>query len=227
MIERRAERYVVFNADDFGFTSGINRGIVEAHRRGVVTSASFMVTGGATEEAVELADAHPRLSVGLHWDAGPAGGRRLDLTDVAAIRRDFGDQLERFQQLFGRPPTHVDSHYHTHLDTSLLPLFGELVEPLDVPLRGNGRVKFVGSFFAARGLRTVSVPWLQTLLQDGVGSGWTEIGCHPGYSEPGLSGYSSEREEELRTLTDARVRATVDDLGLRLVSYADYPRFRS
>jgi chitin disaccharide deacetylase len=56
-------KYVIFNADDFGYSCGINRGIVEAHRRGVVTATSLMVNTPATEEAVRLARELPDLDI--------------------------------------------------------------------------------------------------------------------------------------------------------------------
>jgi hopanoid biosynthesis associated protein HpnK len=56
----------IVNADDFGLDSGINRGIVEAHCRGIVTSASLMPTGDAFDEAVDLAHQHRELSIGVH-----------------------------------------------------------------------------------------------------------------------------------------------------------------
>jgi hopanoid biosynthesis associated protein HpnK len=58
--------YVIVNADDFGLAPGINRGIIEAHRRGVVTSVSLMPTGDAFEEAIALAHQHVDLAVGVH-----------------------------------------------------------------------------------------------------------------------------------------------------------------
>jgi chitin disaccharide deacetylase len=58
--------YAILNADDFGLSPGINRGIIEAHREGIVTSASLMATGDAFEEAVTFAHEYPRLSVGIH-----------------------------------------------------------------------------------------------------------------------------------------------------------------
>jgi predicted glycoside hydrolase/deacetylase ChbG (UPF0249 family) len=71
----------------------------------------------------------------------------------------------------------------------------------------------------------VSVAALQRLLRDEVGEGWTEFLCHPGYvSSDFASAYLTERETERRTLTDPRVRHTIDALGIRLVSYADYLR---
>ena len=59
-------RRLIVSADDFGMSTGINAGILRAHREGILTSASLMVNGSACAEAVELARAHPTLSVGLH-----------------------------------------------------------------------------------------------------------------------------------------------------------------
>ena len=59
-------RRLIVNADDLGLTSGINRAIVEAHTRGIVTSSTLMATGPAFAQAVQLAKALPRLSIGCH-----------------------------------------------------------------------------------------------------------------------------------------------------------------
>ena len=62
--------------------------------------------------------------------------------------------------------------------------------------------------------------FLQQLLRDEVGTGWTELSCHPGYVDPDFeSVYLREREAEVRTLTDSRIPATLDELGVRLESY--------
>jgi chitin disaccharide deacetylase len=61
-----AMRRLIVNADDFGFTAGVNRGIVEAHSRGVVTSSTLMANGPAFSDAVQLAQTVPQLSVGCH-----------------------------------------------------------------------------------------------------------------------------------------------------------------
>ncbi len=222
-------KFLVVNADDFGYSPGVNRGIVECHSRGIVTSTSLMVTAKGTEEAVALSRANPELAIGLHWDVFGEDERRFDLDDVPAVRDEFHRQLELFHELLGRLPTHVDSHRHAHREEHLLPVFHELVEPLGVPLRGDGRVKFVGGFYAqwewgVTELGHISVPFLQQMLRDEVAEGWTEFSCHPGYVTPGFeSMYSSEREEEIRTLTDPRVRQTVEEFGIRLVGYERYP----
>ena len=59
-------RRLIINADDFGLTAGVNRGILEAHGHGVVTSATLMATASAFAEAVKLAQSAPRLGIGCH-----------------------------------------------------------------------------------------------------------------------------------------------------------------
>ena len=222
------DKYLIVNADDFGASAGVNRGIVECHARGVVTSTSLMVTGRAVREAAAMSRDHPALGVGLHWDVWGEDEREFDTGDVAAVRDEFRRQLDAFFGLLGRMPTHVDSHKHAHREEHLLPVFRELVAPLGVPLRGDGRVRFVGGFYAqwewrVTNLEYVSVPFLQRMLREEAGPGWTEFSCHPGYRSPDFTSvYLAEREAEVRTLTDPRVRKTVDQLGIRLVSYADY-----
>ncbi len=221
-------RRLIVNADDFGASTGTNRGIVECHTRGVLTSTSMMVTGAAVEEAVELSRAHPRLAIGLHWDVIGEDEREFDLDDHEAVRDEFAAQLERFHELIGRGPTHVDSHRHMHLDEGVRELFAELAAPLGVPLRGDGRVRFVGNFYAqwewgVTDLEHVSVETLEQILREEVGAGWTEVSCHPGYvSDDYTPMYRHEREAELRTLTDPRIRAAIDELGLGLESYGTY-----
>lgn len=223
-------RCLIVNADDFGASAGVNRGIVECHRHGVLTSTSLMVTGAAVDEAIALSRLNPELAIGLHWDVVGEDEREFDLDDHDAVRREFGLQLERFLDLMGRPPTHVDSHRHTHLEDGVRELFQELAAPLGVPLRGDGRVEFIGGFYGqwewgVTDLSHVSVEALQGILRDEVGDGWTEVSCHPGYMTPEYrSMYGIEREAEIRTLTDPRVRATIDELGIRLESYASYGR---
>ncbi|MGH9522002.1 MAG: ChbG/HpnK family deacetylase, partial [Terriglobales bacterium] len=59
---------LIVNADDLGLTPAVNRGIVEAHRHGIVTSATLMANGAAYDDAVSLASAEPRLAIGCHVD---------------------------------------------------------------------------------------------------------------------------------------------------------------
>lgn len=70
-------RKLIINADDFGASSEINDAVIVSHTRGIVTSASLLITGKASSEAVSLAKNHPSLDIGLH----------LNLTDGRPITR--------------------------------------------------------------------------------------------------------------------------------------------
>src|SRR5215213_10035396 len=118
-------RRLVVNADDLGLSAGINRGIFEAHERGIVTSASLMVRWPAVREGAAYARAHPRLGVGLHLDFAEWAIRDeqwvrlyqvVDLDDVRAVRREVERQIEQFLHVMDAPPTHLDSHQHVHQD---------------------------------------------------------------------------------------------------------------
>jgi predicted glycoside hydrolase/deacetylase ChbG (UPF0249 family) len=225
------EKYLIVNADDFGASTGVNRGIIECHIRGIVTSASFMVTGRAANEAAAMSRDYPQLSLGLHWDVWGEDEREFDVSDLAAVRQEFDRQIDSFHHLLGRMPTHVDSHKHAHRQPDLMMLFQELVAPLAIPLRHEGSVRFVGGFYAqwewkVTNLDYVSVSALVDILRTEVQPGWTELSCHPGYVSPDFSSiYLEEREAEVRTLTDPRVAETIRELGIRLVSFADCSNF--
>jgi predicted glycoside hydrolase/deacetylase ChbG (UPF0249 family) len=222
------DTYLIINADDFGASTGINRGIWECHTRGVVTSTSLLVTGRAVQEAVDLSRDCPGLSVGLHWDIAGEGTRKIDRRDATAVRAAFHSQIDTFCTLMGRMPTHIDSHHHLHRTPELAPIMRALVEPLGVPLRCESAVQFVGGFYAqwewmVTDLDHISVSALQNILHDEVQGGWTEVSCHPGYITPDFSAiYLHEREEEIRTLTNPCIRQTLDELGIQLVNYATY-----
>ncbi|HET9308762.1 MAG TPA: ChbG/HpnK family deacetylase [Candidatus Sulfotelmatobacter sp.] len=133
------------NADDFGYTSGVNRAIVEAHTRGVVTSSTLMANGGAFAEAVALARTVPNLSVGCHVvliDGEPlvAPEKLPSLTasqkfrdgmktfaaralsgriDAGEITAEVTAQIRKIQAA-GIAVSHVDTHKHTHLFPQIL-----------------------------------------------------------------------------------------------------------
>jgi len=90
------DTYLIVNADDFGASVGINRGIVECHTRGVVTSTSMMVTGRAVAEAAAMSRDLPDLAVGLHFDVCGEDEREFDTTGVAAVHEEFRRQLDAF-----------------------------------------------------------------------------------------------------------------------------------
>ena len=227
-VEREMEKYLIVNSDDFGASTGINRGIIESHQRGIVTSTSFMTTGRAAAEAVALSRENPNLSIGLHFDVWGEDEREFDLGDTAAVRDEFRRQLDDFERMMGRLPTHIDSHRHAHRQPGMMPLFQELVEPLGVPLRDDGRVKFVGGFYGqwewmVTDLEKISPDFLIEMLRSEVEPGWTEFSCHAGYASPDFQSiYLSERETEVATLIDSRIAQTIDECGIILTNYESF-----
>jgi predicted glycoside hydrolase/deacetylase ChbG (UPF0249 family) len=204
-------RRLIVNADDFGLTAGVNRAVAEAHRDGVLTSASLMVLEPGAEEAARLAAELPELSVGLHAVADPS--HTLD------------DQVARFRELLGRAPTHLDSHHNAHRDPTLAAGFVRAADELSIPLREHSPVRYFSNFYGSWGGEShpeqVSVESLIGMLDQEVGDGWTEIATHPGYADSELrSSYFAEREVELRTLCDPRVRAAIEERGIELTGFA-------
>jgi hopanoid biosynthesis associated protein HpnK len=155
---------LIVNADDFGLTEAINRGVVAAHRDGIVTAASLIACGPAFEHAVTLAKETPTLDVGVHLTltqlapASPpetvptlvdAHGRLpADVFELARrylrgglVRADVRAELEaQIAKVVatGLSISHLDGHEHVHV------------------LPGVARV--VADLAAAHGIRAVRHP---------------------------------------------------------------------
>jgi len=138
-------RRLIVNADDFGYTPGVNRAILEAHLHGVVTSSTLMANGAAFAEAAQLARTAPKLSIGCHvvlTDGEPVlGAEQLPSLTAAAHFRDgmatfaaraIGGRMRaeeiaaeaaaqiRKIQSAGIAVSHIDTHKHTHLFPKIL-----------------------------------------------------------------------------------------------------------
>ena len=219
--------YLIVNADDFGASRGITRGILDAHRHGILTSTSFMVDMPGSEEAALLSRDFPELSMGLHAaftneDCEPV----VDFGDAGACRARLFGQFGSFVELMGRAPTHLDSHHNVHRDPRLLPHFVELARQYGLPLRGHSPARYFSSFYGQWDgephLEQISVANLVRLLQAEVHDGITELSCHPGYVDANFaSSYSVERETELRTLCDPAIRSFLQDARIHLLGFRD------
>jgi predicted glycoside hydrolase/deacetylase ChbG (UPF0249 family) len=230
-------RYLIVNADDFGQSQCVNRGIVKAHRRGIVTSASLMVRWPAASEATAYAREHPSLSLGLHVDLGErvfhAGEWEpvytvVPLQDPTAIADEVCRQLAAFRRLMGRDPSHLDSHQHVHLREPVRTILIEVARQLEMPLRHcRSDVCYSGSFYGqtAKGAAlpdVISVDGLIHILET-LPPGCTELGCHPADGCDLTTMYRHERVEELRVLCDPRVHAAIRTMGIELRSFTNLP----
>jgi predicted glycoside hydrolase/deacetylase ChbG (UPF0249 family) len=134
-------RNLIVNADDLGWTEGVNGGIAEAHRNGIVTSASLLANGAAFASGVELVRATPALGVGVHLnlsDGEPVAERELVTTLLNdrgelegkpeslllrlarrtvllnEIEQEWDAQIQKVRDV-GIEPTHLDGHRHVHM----------------------------------------------------------------------------------------------------------------
>ncbi|HKN77042.1 MAG TPA: ChbG/HpnK family deacetylase [Candidatus Acidoferrum sp.] len=134
-------RNLIVNADDLGWTEGVNRGIAEAHRNGIVTSASLLANGAAFASGAELARATPGLGVGVHLnlsDGEPVAERELVTTLLNErgelegkpeglllklarrsilldeVEREWEAQVQKVRDA-GIEPTHLDGHRHVQM----------------------------------------------------------------------------------------------------------------
>jgi predicted glycoside hydrolase/deacetylase ChbG (UPF0249 family) len=113
---------LIVNADDFGFTRDVNAGIIEAHRKGILTATTLMADGPAFEDAVRLAREDPSLDIGSHLVlVGMPGFPDTvgQLVQAVALKRI--DVLAEFKRQVGKivdagiRVSHADTHKHTHL----------------------------------------------------------------------------------------------------------------
>ncbi len=231
------KKKLIINADDFGQSPGINKGIIYAHENGIVTSASLMVRYPAALEAVSYSKKNPGLGVGLHIDLGEwtyNGGKWkavyevVSLDDPQTVKEEISRQLEIFYRITGKKPTHIDSHQHVHLRENIRPVFVEIAMELDVTLRRcSEQVKYCGDFY---GQLTDGSPYHNAIGVEGLkqiitrlAQGYTEMACHPALDNNVETMYRIERDMEVETLCDSSIRELIADNNIELCSFEGIP----
>lgn len=206
-------RRLIVNADDFGYSYSINKGIIEAHINGIVTSTSVMVDAIAAEEAKSLTQ-FPNLSIGLHFE----------LKEVNNVGAELERQVARFVSIVGIKPDHIDTHKkHTTTD-GIKEILKEYAKKHNVPVRDFGYAKFIDSFFGFHSNGDVSIGRLKQAIDEATDE-YNEIMCHVGYSDDYLrehSSYNDPREQELKSVCDPVVREYVQQSGLELCNWRTF-----
>jgi chitin disaccharide deacetylase len=171
-----------------------------------------------------LAGAPATLGIGLHAVLDPA-------LDEASARDELLRQLERFEELRGAPPTHLDSHKHAHARPAILAAVAQVaaarrlpVRAMDAELRAALRGRGVVTTDAFLGDAARRPAWTEAALVEAlraVPAGLTELMAHPGF-RPSVArtSFGAEREVELAALTGRAARAAVDAAGIRLCTWA-------
>lgn len=223
------EKLLIVNADDFGYANGVNRGIIDAHLRGIVTSTSVMIRESKTLSTQRLSN-FPKLSVGLHFfiedkELETMLRSRASLEDSTLIWfwEEFERQRRLFETIMGRAPSHIDSHHNIHFHPQIMEMMMAYGLKNSVPIRNTCTQELITDFYGGRGTGNkdkVGVDALLRILMH-LPYGVTELVCHPGLADATLrekSSYADLREAELRTLTDMIIMDFIYDSGIKLVN---------
>ncbi len=151
-------KQLIVNADDYGKTEGVARGIIRAHRDGIVTSTTVMMNMPQVEDALKLADDCPDLGIGVHlvftawrpllppaeipslvdenghFHSQEAILSRPDRIDTDELKAELRAQIERCWAL-GREPDHLDFHHFIHVYPSFFAIYVELAAEYGLPVR--------------------------------------------------------------------------------------------
>lgn len=238
---------VIFNADDYGLTSGITRAIIESHQNGVVNSTTILgnCDPKLLEEAADLAKQNPNLGVGVHLvlitrkplldshktlvdDQGffkidkNAPGEHIDTNEVY---EEWRAQIKRISEHF--KITHLDSHHHVHLDSRLNKVARRLSREFKLPMRSvrdnlPTEVRCDLGFFA----EYATLDHLIDAMKRNTGT--LEFMVHPGYADDlflnEISSYNKKRADELAILTSQDLKDFIDKNQIEVINYGAISR---
>lgn len=201
---------LIVNADDFGLTPGVNYGIIEAFKYGILTSTTLMINQPFVEHAIDLKKKYRNLGVGIHitFDKGKALIGKSSLTDENGTLLKFPllkekgkeedfyaeakKQIEKFIELVGEKPTHIDSHHHIHMKIpGAIIAIEKLSKEYDLNFRKNEIL--IEDFYD----ELVNLEKLLEMLKNKKSS-TVELMCHPGYIDFELLETSSYRTKNFK-----------------------------
>ncbi len=243
------KRFLIVNADDCNLTAGVTRAILECHDRGIVSSTTFLVNLPVDKSTVRQLTKRRRLGIGIHLNitlGQPVlpqkrvrslvettgcfirqGAKRPRAADVT---REWEAQLRRFFRIFGRKPTHLDTHHQLHDQPFYFNLLARLARKWKLPVRRSRILKgkrmpglcspdyFFGDLDPAGYWRPKQLKAVLRRLPEGV----SEIMCHPGKLDRELrqiSSFTRGREEEYRLFASKQLRAWLQKQDIHLGNF--------
>lgn len=211
---------IIFNADDYGMTKGITKGIIKSFTDGVVRSTTMIMNGYAVDYAVVQARKHPNLKVGIHLPLSFGKPLRDDVPalineegkfkftsefdpknapDLVQVEREWRTHIEAFLQT-GLPLNHIDSHHHVHRWEHLMEIVVSLAKDYNVPVRYVPSIK----------------DFPEIHLTEAMYDGFYEAGVREDVFEDILKAYPDAKSVEVMTHP-----AIIDDKLREISSYVD------
>ncbi|MCL2592868.1 MAG: carbohydrate deacetylase [Defluviitaleaceae bacterium] len=241
---------IIFNADDYGYSKGVNLGIIEAYENGLVRSCTMMTNTSGFEHGVKLLERSSGLKTGLHLvlthgfslGAGyktiiSAKGKFLTKTelekkiaekeiDLNEVEKEYTLQIEKMLAAKINI-THIDGHHHTHILPGIMDVTLRLARKYGINairmcnLQSPKDIKTIAFNDTFFGEKA-TVGHLEYVLSRCNEN--TEFMCHPAYLDSylyNMSSYSLGRIEEVKTLTSKEAKELIKKLGISLASYTD------
>ncbi len=235
---------LIVNSDDFGLTPGVNLGIIDALKRGVLRSTTAMMNMPAINMAADLAKANPELGVGLHLVL-TAGKPLLDThktivdingkflkndilvnkfdIDVEEVYAEYVAQMEKYISLFGHKPTHIDGHHHTHQLPQTTDATRRLAETYGIKYvrQIQEKVAFIADFYGP----LTDYKQFETTLNRHLDKDYVELMCHVAFIDVDLiqcSTYNFDRVRELETLMSENTKNFIKENNIELINFAAY-----
>lgn len=245
------KKKLIVNADDGNLTAGVTQAILDCHDTGILSSTTWMINLPHSARRVKEVLSRKHLGVGVHLNLtlgnpitepkkipsllsedGKFRSVKLQLGNLPRSREvhlEYRSQIERFRRLFGRLPTHLDTHHQVHDHPFFLSVLADIANDYQLPLRRSKLLLETSSYdfhFLTSdylwGDLNPSGYWqrlkLENLLRD-LPTGIHEIMCHPGRNDKDLQAVSSftvGREEEMKLLADPALRVLLGKHSIEL-----------
>lgn len=241
---------LIINADDFGYSKGVNYGIIEAYNNGLVTSTTIMMNMPYVEHALELYKDNQGLGLGIHFvltsyhsltNSKELLGKdgvmdknfdRISLCPEEAIEAELRAQLTALQNK-GYKITHADSHHHVHRIPKVLKIMSKICKEHGLAMRTvpeqrisdefDKDIKSTEEFEVEFYDKEASFEKFRDIVsQNGISS--LEICTHPAFLDLHLkkfSNYSEPRMMELDVLTSQRAKELIAEKNIEMINFGD------
>ncbi|MFV0380054.1 MAG: chitin disaccharide deacetylase [Anaerorhabdus sp.] len=232
---------LIINADDFALSKGVNYGILECFKNGVLTSTTMMMNAPALDHAVALMKEND-LNVGIHlvatmfkpltnakslttenglFDKAKMFDKNATINEEE-LYNEWVAQIELFIKKTGRKPSHIDSHHHIHLEEKCRETTLKLSKKYQLQVRAvdsefGENILFVDNFYGDN----ITIDSVKEIIEN---SGVIEMMSHPAFIDNGLvnaTSYSMKRKDELDLLLSNEIKELLNDKKVSLISYND------
>ncbi len=241
---------LIMNADDFGMTEGNSIGIMMAHAKGILTSTTCMMNMPFAEFALTEAKKLPKLGVGIHFVLTVGrplvdGAKSYTDKDGNFTRpKDYPDgvphadpdelyvewkaQMEKYIQIAGHKPTHIDSHHHVHLLPWHIDVAKRLAKEYDLPMRQREQTLDTYEY-----VRCDDRMYGDDANYDFVTNAFKvdeevlEFMCHPAYVDQRLydmTSYCLPRMKELELILSPEIKQFIEDNNIELINFSNIKR---